>query len=283
MTTTGIILAVGAPNLCRDGSKTMCAIVLSEEIGLIRIYPIPAQSSFPVWSRVRIEIERSRTDSRDESYKLTNHNVFGVVSEKPEKVDVLQSCELKSGSVDPIDFQNQRFKSIALVKLEWGKTNYALHTRIPDVPQDDEECGWVSTQAAHWHKPYLMWESIQGKAHTTHLVGREVYMGIKANPQNAFRIFDNIQIANPDFEQWLLLGNMKDRRNVWVAPWIHRLKKSVGSSILPCCKIADGKPAEWPYCEQEAFNVNAVDKQQELFTIGDTISTSTRGNMAATI
>lgn len=261
----------------------MCAIILSDDIGLIRVYPILAESSFPVWSRVSVEIERSKTDNRDESYKLIEYQINGLISEKPEKLDILISCEIKSGTIDPIDFQNQRFKSIALVKLEWGKTSYSISSRIPDVPTDDEECGWVSTQAAHWHKPYLIWESIQGKSHTTHLVGREVYMGLKANPQNAFRIFDNIQITNPDFEQWLLLGNMKDRRNVWVAPWIHRLKKSSGSSILPCCRITDGKPEGWPYCEQETFNANAAEKQPELFTTNDTITTLTRGTMATTI
>ena len=32
MTHRGIVLGVGAPNRTRDGSKTMCAIVLTEDL-----------------------------------------------------------------------------------------------------------------------------------------------------------------------------------------------------------------------------------------------------------
>lgn len=280
MTTSGIVLAVGAPNLCRDGSKTMCSIILSNELGLIRVYPIPAHLVFEVWSVVSVDIERTNSDNRAESWKLINFNITGKVSKADEKRALLDSCCLNSGFTDPIDFQNENRASIAIVKLDYGSITTSLSERIPDVSSGDEEYGWISAQCAHWNKPYITWTSKQEKTHTTHLLGREIYEGLRKNPENPYAIFRNIGLHVPDFERWLVVGNMKDRRNVWVAPHIHRLKKNAFASIPLFSMIPDGRPAGWPYCKQEDFNASAADNQLALFTTDFTGTTASRGSMA---
>tara|TARA_B110000285_G_scaffold218648_1_gene268333 strand:- start:2913 stop:3773 length:861 start_codon:yes stop_codon:yes gene_type:complete len=282
--TTGIIMGVGAPNLCRDGRKTMCAIILSEELGLIRVYPIPANAAFPVWGQVNLTLTKSNSDPRHESYKLESFEVVGCIVKSDQKREILNRCIIKSGTLDPLDYCNQNKSSIALVKIKGGTAGGALDRRaLKDAPPSpDEEQPWIQTQADAWVKPLLKWTSDQDGSHNTHLVGREVYMGISKNPTAPFNIFNNMQTCNPDFEHWLLLGNIKSRRNVFVGVHLHRLKKQIGGSTLPFLEIQDGRSADWPYSKQEALNVPTVDDQLLLFTTPDTTSVNSHGNIAMT-
>jgi hypothetical protein len=282
VTHRGIVLGVGAPNRTRDGSKTMCAIILSEDLGFIRVYPIPADEPFPVWSRVIVVVEKTANDNRPESHKLLYFEVGPKITEPAEKWDILESCVLKSGVVDPIDYCNERRTSIAMVKIAPNTLGISMSPRAPAlrVSADDDEHSWVLSQDQHWQKPYLEWASEQGKGHNTHLVGREVYMGLQNNPTRPMAIYENMGVAVPDFQHWLLLGNMKDRRNVWVGVHLHRLKKQSCGSIPLFCAIRNGKPAAWPYCAQETSNVAVVDNQLEMFTTEAMTSANFHGNTA---
>lgn len=282
MTHRGIVLGVGAPNRTRDGSKTMCAIVLTEDLGFIRVYPIPAEEKFRVWSNIVVATERSATDNRFESYKLKYFEVHNRIEDREERRDILESCILKSGTDDPIKYCNSKRTSIALVKIPPNTLGIAMSPRSSalKVCSDDEEYSWVLSQDQHWQKPYLEWESEQGKSHTTHLVGREVYMGLQKNPERPLAIYENMGITVPDYEHWLLLGNMKDHRNVWVGVHLHRQKKQIGGSIPLFSAVRSGKPDGWPYCEQESSNVSVVDNQPQLFTTEAMTSTNFRGNTA---
>jgi len=283
MKTEGIIMGVGAPNESKHNGKSMCAILLTKDYGFIRVYPIPAEEKFPVWGNVTIEAERGG-DGRDESWKVSSWQITGKVECPHQKAEILNACELKSGMDDPCDFMNEGRKSIFLVRLEWGSIESTLSQKIPSyVSQDDEECGWIVTQAKHWLKPYLTWTSKQGKSHTSHLGGREIYEGIRHNPTEPWNLMNNLQIMNPDYEKWMLMGNMKDKRNVWLCVHLHRLKKQMCGSTPLFSNPIIGESEGWPYSNQEAANVPIVDGHPELFTMSDMISASTRGNMIPAI
>ena len=276
-------MGVGAPNETKTGEKTMCAIILTKDYGFLRVYPIPANEQFGVWCNVSMNVEKGN-DNREESWKIQNWIVESKITDNNEKREILYACELKSGQFDPLEYMNESRRSIALVSLEWGSVEATLSQKIPSfVSTDDEECGWIVTQAKQWLKPYITWTSKQGKSHTSHLGGREIYEGIRRNPTEPWNMMNNLQIMNPDYEKWLLLGNMKDRRNVWLCVHLHRLKKQTsGSTPLfssPIIGSADG----WPYSKQEDANVSIVEGHPELFTMNDMISASTRGNMLTPI
>lgn len=255
----------------------MCAIVLTKDMGFIRIYPIPADMEFSVWGMIEMEIERG-SDNRDESYKLTAFTVSGKVEANEDKREILNRCVIKSGNEDPQEFQNKRRKSIYIAKPVWGDMEVTLSQKVPDVSPDDEECGWLITQGKHWLKPYVKWTSDQGKDHTTHLGGREIYMGIARNPQQPWELMNNIQITNPDYEHWMLMGNMKDKRNVWLCVHLHRLKKQIGGSTPLFSHPIVGDVSAWPYNEQEDSNVEIVDGHPMLFTMKNMNSRNSLGN-----
>ena len=155
----------------------------------------------------------------------------------------------------------------------------SLTQRNPQVTVDDEECGWLVTQGKHWMKPYIRWISEQGKEHTSHLGGREIYEGLRNNPQNPWQIMNNIQVMNPDYEHWFLMGNMKDRMNVWLCVHLHRLKKSISGSTPLFSHPIIGSDSAWPYNEQATSNVEIVDGHPMLFTMNSMMSTNSPGNM----
>jgi len=261
--TDAIILAKGAPNRCRDGRTVMCGIALSKTLGLFRIYPltIARHSDVSVWSIVKLDLAISETDNRTESYKIIGYEVVGDLTGRNEKRDVLESCILKSGETDPIDYQNQRRKSIAIVRCS-GKLGASLVARESesDIVAGSDEDGFALTQSEFPFKPYLEWTSDQGGTHRTHMVGQEVYMGMMNNQSTPFRIFENLHIGDRDYEHWLILGNMKDRRNVWVAAHVHRQKKIAQPNMFTSCGTEDGYPEGWPYETQEATDVRFAEK-----------------------
>lgn len=260
------ILAKGAPNRCRDGRTTMCAIGVSETHGLIRIYPLSVRSdvSVSIWSTVRFELDRSKTDGRSESYKVIEFDVCGSISEKHDKLTLLDDCILRSGELDPIDYQNAARKSISIVKCDMKLGASLMPREDSDIVASSDEDGFALTQSEYPYKPYIEWISIQGKSHRTQLVGQEVYEGMRKNVATPFRIFENIHIGDPDYTHWMVLGNLKDRRNVWVCPHVHRLKKTTQTNMLENFQTGDGRPSGWPYETQEASNVRPVDPQMEF-------------------
>lgn len=274
-------MGVGAPNQSNALGKTMCAIILTESIGFIRVYPIPAQSAFPVWGTVDLKVEKG-SDSRHESYKLISFSIGERISDPEDKRMILNACILKSGDKDPMDYQNERRGSIFLIKPHWGDVEVTLSQKIPSIPQNDEECGWIVTQGRHWMKPYITWVSDQEKEHKSHMGGREIYEGLRNNPHQPWELLNNCQIMNPDYEHWMLMGNMKDRRNVWLCVHLHRLKKSASGSTPLFSHPIIGSGEAWPYSEQEDSNVEIVEGHPTLFTMKDMISINFRGITAKT-
>lgn len=270
MKTRCTILAKGAPNRLRDGRKVMCAIALAEsELGLFRMYPLQVveQRDIKVWSVIDCDCVEAIDDSRAESFRVRDVNVVGEVTSSLEKRDLLDACVLRSGEVDPLRFQNDRRKSICVVKPRGTMTGQMeLRSECDRWGDVDDWC--VMAQSDFQHKPIVAWSSEQGVDHKTHAVSQEVYMWLRKHPNEPYSLFNNLRFADRDYDHWLVLGNMKKRRNVWVAAHIHRLKKTTqrytGRSFL----TSDGRNAGWPYSEQKEGNVKPVEiRQKSLFTI----------------
>jgi hypothetical protein len=264
MKTQGIVMGVGAPQDTKKNGKTTCAIMLSKEVGFFRLYCIPATQELKLWGVYDVTGEKG-SDFRKESFKFVSIESKGrTVESRMDKKDILDSCILKTGEVDPITYCNQPgiHQSIALVKLDHDGCDYQLSGKTPKGIDHDGECGWMMTQGKHWMKPYISWVSHSGNRHNTHLGGREVYEYLRKNPETPFRIFENLGLGpNPDFEHWALLGNQKDRPNVFLCVNLFRLKKQTSGSIPLSFTLDNGRQEGWPYLKQEEKNVKTVDHQ----------------------
>ena len=260
----GTVVAKGAPNRCKDGSTKMCSIVVSDELGLIRLYPLAVSEDkdIRIWSRISGQVRKSNTDQRAESFRVVDVEPTGSIDDSRAKADLMNSCVLRSGYVDPIEFQNERRRSICIVKSESALgAELESRTEVDSEPAIDNEDAWVMTQADFPFKPYIKWRSVQGVSHRTHICSQEVYMGTKHNASSPFRIFENLHVGDADYEHWLILGNMRDRRNVWVIAHMHRQKK-IASATNTNSLTFDGDERNWPYSQQEAINARTVEPQR---------------------
>jgi hypothetical protein len=237
-------------------------IELTEQFGLIRLYPFDVLDHVRVWSVVDIDVSRHHRDHRSESWTFDTLDVTGRITEPFERRNILDSAVLRSGGDDPLRFQNSRRASIAIVRPA-GRLGAAIDPR--DVSEDcarDGGTAWITTKDRVQHKALLRWRSEQGVNHESHLVGQEVYEGLRKNPSAPYSVFDNLRISDPDYQHWLLMGNMRDRPNVWVVVHLHRQKKIAQLPIVTSSWTADGRPEGWPYSEQRDRNVRSVDGRQ---------------------
>lgn len=260
----------------------MCLIAVSKEIGLFRAYPLRVeQKEIRVWSECDFSLELNERDGRSESYRLSEVRFnYQVVLPEHKKI-ILESLVLKSGEDDPVEYQNKNFSSIAVVKPEIsGGSIQKRESEIRNLG-DDSLDSWVVCQAESNFKPTIEWSSSQDKKHSHHLVSQEAYEYLRKNPLDPWRLFSNYQISNPEYDYWLVLGNMKDRRNVWVVVHIHRIKKnSTENFILPSLMTIVGNQEGWPYLKQEKMNVKFVGEQAAFkFTTSNIKKAGIHGNI----
>lgn len=280
----------GAPNRQKTGNIVQCAIVLSPELGLIRIWPLhPSEhKDITIWSVVSLEIEKTGNDNRYESYSLISIVKTGEIQDHLEKQNTLNRCCLKSQTSDPQKFQNDNKKSIYLVRPEQIIEHTISRNEIDPLRSQEElqEDGWVQDQKNRQFRAVVKWKSTQGVEHTMGVVAQEVSEWIRKQEPYANRIFENLRVMDLNWDKWFLCGNLKDHRNAWVIVNVFRLKKTERAITPLFWPMFDGVSADWPYSKQEATNVKTADSGQTQFlfmsTTTSTTLTDSRGNMATT-
>lgn len=269
---SGLVIGIGSPNRACDGRIVQCAIAVTEELGLIRFFADyrGKMSKVSVWDRCLLRLQRSEKDNRDESYKLVEVEVIDKITCSFEKRIVLNSLILKSEHCDPIDYQNDRRLSIVVVKPDQYDFELAMENRRAEEPED-----WFVTAKDLPHRARMTWRSSNGKQHQSHICAHEVMEGLRNNVSTPCKVFDIMQVSNPDYEKWLVLGTMVKHRSAWLIVHVHRLKKTTQQAIGSSSWTSDGRQDGWPYLNKEARRVRsaAFDPQGYLFTTFDTSAT----------
>ena len=278
----------GAPNRQKTGRIVQCAIVLTPDLGFIRIWPLhPVEhKEIKIWSVLSLEIEKTSHDNREESYLLKSVIKTGEMVDRHERRKTLDRCCLNSGNTDPQRFQDSNRKSIYLIKPEQILEHSICHNEIDPLAlhENTEEEGWIQDQNHRPMRAVVTWKSMQGSQHTLGLVAQGVCEYLRKNPHCPMRIFENLQLMDSKFDKWFLCGNQKDRRNSWVivnAFCLKKTEKPITPLFLP---MFDGTEKDWPYLRQGERNVKIAGSGQMLLgfmsTTTSTTSTGCLGNMA---
>lgn len=239
----GVVLGVGAPNRTKDGRAVQCAIVLCYEKGLCRIYGDfkTQMKGLRLWDVVACSVYTHSGDNRPESWRVEELFFEGRWSSRDSRAAILNSCCITASEEDPIDRLNKDRRSIAVIKVQSGDMGYRMESRVPESQQD-----WVKTQRESIRKPYISWTSEAGKQHANQLCAHEAYEYLRKNENATGRLWENLRIEDDDYQKWLLLGNTKDHRNVWVVVHVHRLKKGFNESLGGNPWFGDAT-VSWPY------------------------------------
>jgi len=188
-----------------------------------------------------------------ESWKLDDVAIVGNVQSSGEKRSILDSCVLDCGHEDPIDYLNRERRSVGLIRQSVTGLGYAMEVR-----EFDESPDWVMAQRETPQRPYVRWRSSAGKSHDHQLCAHEAYEWLRKNPSNTSQLWSNLRIEDIDYTKWLLVGNTKDKRNVWVVVHVHRLKKTPPQLTLASCSTGGGRPSGWPYLPHEDIHARRV-------------------------
>lgn len=262
---SGIVLGVGAPNRAKDGRVVQCAIVLDETVGLARVFCDyrGGMNRLSLWDRCEMLVQATPKDNRFESWKMLEVDITGRVTSRNERRAILDACVRQTGDEDPVDLFNREKRSIAVVKPKPTNIGYGMEIRDFDASPD-----WMTAQRETPQKPFLQWESLQGKTHRQQVAAHEVYEWLRLNPSKHGGLWDNLQITNIDYEKWLLIGTASTHRTAWLVIHVHRQKKTTAPLIDSSSLIVDGKPDAWPYLTRADVDAKRVEStgQHLLFT-----------------
>ena len=262
---SGVVIGVGAPNRTKDGRVVQCAIVLDDAIGLTRVFCDykNGMERLSLWNRCSLLVQATPKDNRWESWKMLEADITGRVENSQEKRAILEACVRQTGDEDPIDVFNRERRSIAVVKPQQTNIGYGMEIR-----EFDDSPDWMTTQCETPQKPFLQWQSQQGKTHRQQVAAHEVYEWLRKNPSKHGGLWDPLQITNIDFDKWLLVGTASTHRTAWLVVHVHLKKKTTQPLIDSSSLIVDGKPDGWPYSRPEEVSAKRAEStgQQLLFT-----------------
>lgn len=139
-----VMLGKTVPEPCSDGRIFVCSAGVSKELdSLVRIYPLARRGAPGRWQRCRVQLERNRQDSRQESWKVAGdrsleaheaiNQQFALCGEVPRN----ERATLLSRHVFPsIAAANERRASLAVIH-PLGEPQFTLdhNPESPESPQ----------------------------------------------------------------------------------------------------------------------------------------------------
>ena len=208
----------------RDGGIYTCSIGWSDELGFIRVYPLPLVG-MKRWGIYEIEVEKNKRDSRPESWKLASYtryeNFVGFEKDvlfvgMANKTDIIR--RMLANTYPSISKLNEDRKSIGFIQptalnAHWEENERFINTRQIGLFEDVELSDFCKyTKETKERESRIVFMDGDGK-HDLQLNDWQYYeyqRKFGAKPE-AFRYVNNNK------SKLLLLGNMFQYRSKWIA------------------------------------------------------------------
>lgn len=227
-----IVIAKTIPEVSkRDGREYSCTVGYSPQLGFIRVYPVPL-NGFKRWHKYIIEVEKNNRDTRKESWKLSSmtriDNFIGIEKDiilvgKVNKENIISMFHhIVSPSISRL---NENRKSIGVIKTNRLKPYWDVNKNFVNTTQynlfEDVSCIETSifTKDQYLKESRILFNDLDG-SHDLQLNDWQYYeyqrkFGAK---KDAFRYI------NSDKENYVLIGNMYQYRNIWLGLGVYDCK-----------------------------------------------------------
>lgn len=227
-----IVIAKTIPEISkRDGREYSCTVGYSPQLGFIRVYPVPL-NGFKRWHKYIIEVEKNNRDTRKESWKLSSmtriDNFIGIEKDiiligKVNKENIISMFHhIESPSISKL---NEDRKSIGVIKTNQLKPYWDVNKNFVNTAQynlfEDVSCIETSvfTKDQYLKESRILFNDLDG-SHDLQLNDWQYYeyqrkFGAK---KDAFRYI------NSDKENYVLIGNMYQYRNIWLGLGVYDCK-----------------------------------------------------------
>lgn len=259
-----VMLGTTVPEPNRDGRTFVCSAGVSAEYGkLVRVYPLARRSVPKRWGEYRIELERNRADSRDESFQIKGDRSRGVHEYINERFEVVRRqvppaerpgllAPFVLGSIKEANARSRAAKtprerfSLAIIHPEQIELHFEHNPDSPDSPQMAlfDQQGEPPSGARRFplmprlrFKDELGWNNLMLRDWGTFELQRKKGPDyFRANLANALHL-------RPDSS--LLVGNLNNQRTAW-------LVISVLNGIREAPTLFDAMPGEGPRISDKA-------------------------------
>ncbi len=228
-----VVLGRGAPDALRDGRVAICVAGWSRKEGFVRIYPTRLTSPLKQWNIVSVSVEKNPSDNRRESWKIVGSATdWDRLDENIRVVDTLGREErislvpaLASGCVAEL---NAERVSLGIIHPSELKGYLSEREDVDHTVQRTLMGGSVpKTKINYSLRPRIVYRcgkcrSVNGHDQQTIEIG--CYEWFRKNPGKAAQVFDNLQIGNPEYEKYLLVGNQANHRTSYLVIGVIRWK-----------------------------------------------------------
>lgn len=226
-----VCLGRTVPEESRKYGHKVCMAGYSPELrSLLRVYPLPVINPIRTRRTCVLEVERNPQDSRLESWKLRDResSIVAVSDHEIPTADVTRF--LRDHLAASIDELNDRRASLGV--LEAGPDCRGTFVSRSNLSHPDQ--GWLFENLDHAFgagaidiAPYLEFSDSAGRPHRLQLREWGCYEWLRRNRHEATQLWDNLHLGD-DATTLLVVGNMSNRRNVWL--------------IIKTFKVAVSKP-----------------------------------------
>lgn len=227
----------------RDGTVYTCSIGYSEDLGFIRVYPLPL-TGMKRWGVYEIELERNPRDGRKESWKLSSYARFEnfVGFEKDvvylgdaDKTAIIKKMQMQLSPAISV-LNNQRhsigFIQTPYVNAFWSENEKYVNTNQMDLFNTKElsEFGTYTKESKLYESRIRFADGDGG--HNLQLNDWQYFeyqRKFGAKPE-AFRY------VNDNKSKILLIGNMHNYRSKWICLGVFTpkgvLQQNVANSLI---------------------------------------------------
>lgn len=205
-----------------DGRVFVCSAGVSDELGLIRIYPLARRNIPRRWNTYRVPLERNAKDSRKESWKVRGDRSEGAherINMAFEEVGHLKPTQrrpaLSKYVVESIKEANDRRLSLAILQPKIGDLEFKFNPESPDSPMLKLfDVGDRPVQGAK-RFPYIPRLHFRDEAgpHTLMIRDWGCFEWMRKNPD---RYKELPHCLNLSEDSSLLIGNFNQHRTSWL-------------------------------------------------------------------
>lgn len=228
-----VILGRGAPDQMRDGRVTICTAGWSERLGFVRVYPTRITSPLQQWNVVSVPVERSPTDSRDESWKIRGSKSEWDRLDSQIKVTGRLEGTARRNLVhrlvtNCVNLTNERRGSLAIVRPV-GLVGYlGARSDVDESVQRTLDRGDLPRiKQGYAFQPRLRYRCsgcTTTDGHDQQLIEWGCYEWFRKNPGQEGQVFENMRIGDSGWEHHIFVGNQANHRTSFLSITLLRWK-----------------------------------------------------------
>lgn len=229
-----VVLGRSCPDRMRDGRPIICCGGYSQKLGFVRVYPTPPQVEHKLkqWNVVNVEVERSKRDRRNESWKIASpksdwKNISKRIEVKKElsrneRIRLLDSVE--KTTIEKLKADGKSLGIVKPRKIEaWVKAS-------PKEPAQTDLLGRTILSKKNFpHRLYLRYfctPNCSGNGHNHQLLEWGVYEFWRKNPQiPAEKVVENLRLHDESYEKLFFVGNQAFHPKNFMVISVLRYKK----------------------------------------------------------